>query len=589
MLPQQAAKSKMIHQTMQALLRREDDPGSTYPDSWYPLQAEALAAGYLLSSPDQIRKFLKNYRDELSGESARMLRGLLSCPMQWTAYRVIRREGGGFLYIEDLLEETEEPMLLYSPGTSNILRSSVDQDVTFIALLFFNGSCWQTSGIIHNYASVKTDDILYYCNGLDADEFASGGLTGVINRHFIDFFSLDDVSTIPPIKFRKQRGYLLWREFQLMGIGDTQLPGVWEIDSSDSGILRMTYEGPDEELASAPPLECQDPEDPWERMSMFTPYIYIDPDTDELCITASTMHDYQILVSALSCRFDLGNSEQTWPTYRISPTVYATSLKLPRFHIPWHRFSEDFDAADTQEAEDPSLEKFNRLLREVNEARHYGTTVDIAKRCSDLGIDQESFEQVLSKGDEMAERNHPSLEFTPEDRAFELNDFPVPPPASRRAFFFPLFMSEIFILDESFRTLDLVAEYSGETVASQVFSSGIGEYFTDLFETAFSTMGPMVMNYTFYILVYHSDQQIFVRSLAIEILKLHHHHLVLTGMYESAEKFIEAYSKFILRGLCTKGLLEVEQRPKGQPKSQGLYRIKPSPLFRAFISLQPGW
>ena len=87
----------------------------------------------------------------------------------------------------------------------------------------------------------------------------------------------------------------------------------------------------------------------------------------------------------------------------------------------------------------------------------------------------------------------------------------------------------------------------------------------------------ILMNSFFWILFYKGRDWLPVRSYAIEMLKLFPHPLI--SAYPEPEAFIEAFSVFTRKILCTRGICSLKARPKPVEIRRGTYAIKGSDAF----------
>jgi hypothetical protein len=103
-----------------------------------------------------------------------------------------------------------------------------------------------------------------------------------------------------------------------------------------------------------------------------------------------------------------------------------------------------------------------------------------------------------------------------------------------------------------------------------------------LFSEAFDEeISFILMNSFFWILFYKGRDWLPVRSYAIEMLKLFPHPLI--SAYPEPEAFIEAFSVFTRKILCTRGICSLKARPKPVEIRRGTYAIKGSDAFYQLV------
>jgi hypothetical protein len=601
-------RSPSVSGDIAELKKRENDPGDKYPESWHDMMASSRAISYTLTRKELIQKFLNSHRHKITDDAIEMLKQLMDNPMRWTAFRVDEKLDKNLFRITDVLDKEKLLPPLYSRGVSDLVRSSTSEDNLYITLLSDNGYSLQATGLIHRYLSVTEDDLHFLCTVLDKDLYENRGLSGVINKHFLNFFVLDEIAEIPPIMFRGMPSRIIWRELHLEDIGRVLLPGTWDIEETTEGVLRFEFLGPDEKLTALEPMAWQDPEKPWEMSGLFPSYLYLYPSENTACIHASSLQDYAILHQVLSCRFNLDKNLQknlqksmekgarSLPFFRISSQVWTMVSQIPDIVLPWDWYTEQFEEDEREDEEEdeksefskdsPLMASLNTLISEVMVANNSDTEVDIPKRCEELGLDLSTAESILEQLEGMTKKMMPDLELTDDDRAWEIPNLTVPPPSIRREFSKPLYDSTLFRTTETPHCYELFASLAGEKNAAKTEPGDMEEYITSLFEDAFDRMGLTIMNSLFYMLVEQGDRWTSVRSFGIEILKLFYQ-VLLPALKVDRETFLSQFSRFVLMSLCSNGLLELSERPKGEARTRGTYRIRPSVFFRCFIAFNP--
>lgn len=95
----------------------------------------------------------------MNNEELAYLRNQIRNPWRFCFSEITARPSEHFFEMEDIL--TGETFLLYSPGTTQILRTSY-RNLWFNLMIAFNGACWQSFGPITGYSSFIPDDIFFY-------------------------------------------------------------------------------------------------------------------------------------------------------------------------------------------------------------------------------------------------------------------------------------------------------------------------------------------------------------------------------------------------------------------------------------------
>lgn len=137
-------RSPTVTEEIQELLRQERDPENTYPSNWYTNMALSRAISHILTRKEQIQKIFRKHRNELPDEANDVLKHLLKQPVRWAAFTVNGRLDKNLFSITDVFAPDTQLPPLYSKGVSDLLRSSVHQNMLFVTLLLDNGNSLQT-------------------------------------------------------------------------------------------------------------------------------------------------------------------------------------------------------------------------------------------------------------------------------------------------------------------------------------------------------------------------------------------------------------------------------------------------------------
>jgi len=171
----------------------------------------------------------------------------------------------------------------------------------------------------------------------------------------------------------------------------------------------------------------------------------------------------------------------------------------------------------------------------------------------------------------------------PEDKAFELPGWTIPHQATKVSFSRSLVASELFVFDEGPNTLEAFNALTASQYNNDYFAEGLLVFIEDLFIDFFDdkALSYHLTNYFFWILFHKGKEWIPARSYAIEALKLFSNPI--GKVYPDAEAFIEVFSQFTRKILCTRGICSLKARPKQDEVTTGLYLIKGSVAFYSLV------
>jgi len=218
-------------------------------------------------------------------------------------------------------------------------------------------------------------------------------------------------------------------------------------------------------------------------------------------------------------------------------------------------------------------------------ARATKVPFDTKAFCESTGFLMEDVEPAMEKmlvEMERIERERQSYEPSLEDKKFELTGWHLPPKELMPYFGSDLENSSLF---EVFHTMKPVEQFSKITNRSsddEIREHGILGFVENLFHDEFDEdVDLILMNAFFWLLFYNGDGWLPVRSYAIEMLKLFPHPLI--SAYPEPEAFIEAFSGFTRKILCTRGICSLKTRPKAVEIRRGTYAIKGSDAFYQLV------
>ena len=181
-------------------------------------------------------------------------------------------------------------------------------------------------------------------------------------------------------------------------------------------------------------------------------------------------------------------------------------------------------------------------------------------------------------------KKFPELILSESDKQNALSGFPIPPPAIRRKFSYPLNDKEVFLIYDSVIEYHLFLSLAGESKSESVGADDLVFHIEDLFLDTFDDLGFDIMNYFFYMLTHIGDVWHSVRSYGFEILKLYHQ-VIFPDLETDSAGFIELFSQFVYRKLCTNALCEVQKRPSREDRKNGTFSVKRTPFFDDFFEL----
>ncbi len=551
----------------------------------FPEYYEASAYTYLLShsltDSKALKRLRKQYEAALNPESKQVLSSMIGHPAYWSFFSVEEIHDDDFFTIEDLLSgETHQ---LYSARLSDLASDPLIRDKHFLSLVYSNGECLQVAGVLR-FNSLSASDFRFYCSLFHHKGAASldeATLKGVINRNYLEFFKLDSISLVSEHIQGDETLKQMWQPFTLQEFDIKALGGVWGSVAVDNQI-KYTFTEPDEAMGLAHGgLLFSD----YLKMECF---IVRDKKTGAMGLSASTDIAYAFQAALLNHTYP-NLSLPDKPSVSIS-TPLAMLLMDMDIEVPWSHLKKSiFTPSETAKkllnglkseqeqllAQQEEEELEDLLYIQYKQAQADNIHFDIEAFCKQTGATREKVDSFIL---EMTPYTVP-----PEDKPYELTDFPVPPQAIQKFFHTSLVASELFQFDEGPNTLNAFNALTGDQYKDDFSTEGLPSFLEKLFVEYFTneTISLFLANYCFWILFHKGKEWLAVRSYAIEILKQIPSFILLH--YEDPESFIADFSLFTKKFLSTRGICSLSERPKAAEVKTGFYLIKGSDAFYSLV------
>jgi hypothetical protein len=498
--------------------------------------------------------------------------------------------------------------------------------LSFLCIMQPNGGCLQTVGVIKQYM-LHVSDFLFYCTLFKPEE----SLQEILSKHFIEFFTLDKVGTIPPINNATYESGFTWQPFTLPQFEIKDLGGQWRCIVMGShqrfsltGVVASMLDLPNTKLFETAP-------------SAMTGDIIRDNETGEMSLFTNTEVAYDFF-SALLNRSYPELMLPIKPLYFISMALQLILLTMD-LPVPWKNFEEIMTYMEPEEeAEERRKKEWERLRDEVRsviptteddtfmkdftelflDAQITGKPMDVETICKATGLDRETVDGIWNRFDEFDDRDelgdwglfdddddddewddddedkdkedqdykYVIYNVPDEDKVFELIDLPMPEEYLDDVLHNTLSDSEIFVItlatmgEAQRQFLQLVSEDYALELNNYGMLRSIELMFLRTFE---EKLAYPVMNAFIWSLLCRGKEYVPVRSYAIEILKwipseIMHFYL--------EEEFIEAFSKFVKQQLCTKGVCSLAKRPTAAEIKKGTYTIRGTDALYTLLKIR---
>ena len=601
--------NKSHKKTCKAILAQKE--GGTQPPEYY----QASSLNYLLSHTITDAKALKRFQNKhepvLPPRAKQVAATMIEHPAYWSFFSVEEMRDESLFTIVDLL--TEEKHLLYSRRLPDLLSDPRIKGKHFLSLVFSNGECLHSAGILR-FNALSVSDLQFYCSLFSDDALGPETLRTIINENYAEFFALDTISFFPKQYYESHELQQIWQPFTLDEFDITRLGGEWETVEIEDQIKYNLLE-PDEGMRSLPNGKL-----------LFTDYnlmegqLLRDLTTGEMGLSTATDKAYLFFTRLLSRAYP----ELTFPkkpAVAISLPLAVLLTNMER-DLPWSHFKDIMLAltdtmiddlfGDEDEEEDvlwqleeeeayqvlpdtkpmphindgsfvgvwmEELEEEERvqgqLLAEYTLAKNKGVPFDKEDFCRRTGAPPRDVDRFVR------ERDYYTVPIV--DAGFELHDLPKIRSSQLWPFAQSLEDSGLFEFDEGPNTLDAFNAITAGEYKDVYFSVGLLAFIEGLFLEFFTEkqLSYSMANLFFWILFHKGKDWVPVRSYAIEMLKqipgaiLQH--------YDDPEAFIAEVSNFTKKLLATRGICLLEKKPTALEVKKGLYSIKGSEAFYSLI------
>jgi len=571
----------------------------------------------VFQSPKMLKQIQTKHDAALTSEGRKVLTFWQEAPAFWCYFTVKEHLSGDFWTIEDKM--TGEEHILHSKGISTMQKWKDAEGLSFLCIMQPNGKCLQTVGMLKQYR-LPVSDFLFYCTLFKPEE----SLQEILHKHFIQFFTLDKVGSVPPLKRDSYETGFGWQPFTLPQFAPEELGGLW-FSTTLATQQKYTIHCIDTTMLDLPNIKVFET-----APKAMTCAIFRDTVTGEMGLLTNTEVAYAFHSTLLNRSYpELKLPKKSAHFISLALQLIVSAIDVP---TPWKTFAEIMAYEEPSERleeerkkgweqmrdkygmsiEDAKEAESERALIELFlEAQRTGKPMDLAKVCKATGLDRKIVEDIWGKFDEFDERDELGdwglfgddeddewddddewgddddeeeedeevyedvFYIVPdEDKAFELVDLPMPEDMLDDVLSNTLSNSEIFVItlatmgDAQRQFLQLVSEdYAVELNRFGMLKS-IELLFLRTFE---EKLAYPIMNACIWILLSKGKEYVPVRSYAIEILKwipseIMHFYL--------EEEFIEVFSKFVKKELCTKGVCTLAKRPTATEIKKGTYPIK---------------
>ncbi|MFP4329147.1 MAG: hypothetical protein ACLFP6_00370 [Spirochaetaceae bacterium] len=228
-----AERKRFLAPIMQELRERVPDP-SKYPEEWASMVLAMIGAAAVTTVPKRTQGFVRSVQNLLAPEDLQLARQWRRVPWAFIAFETVEPVEHDIVLVEPIGAAPAgwpgdlpwERLPVYSPSLANAHSRGSRSG---LALIAYDGALFHTYGVILNFASFSTDDLLYFAS-IAADDTTADELPFLLGAR-------EDVPSISEVIRNDPLSFLLL--FQWQGIPTvTGRAGAWRYCAS-----MITYDG----------------------------------------------------------------------------------------------------------------------------------------------------------------------------------------------------------------------------------------------------------------------------------------------------------------------------------------------------------
>ncbi len=589
-------QKKTVEKMIQTLVGREKDPDNAYPEGWFFHMVESFVFGEAFTDSATIKRLRRTASEQGERKIMEILDVFLTHPMRWGPVEIEEHLGEDLYTIYDY--ETERTETLYSPAVTLLQRSPENRRKLHVVLRGFTGSCWITYGAFHSF-NLTEFDMVQWATLLDRLLFETKGFSALVQRHFLDFFSIDEITNTPAVMHRGERLCQCIRICEETEFDGSLLVGTWHMRTSGEHLMKYEFAGitDRERKAVAVPKQVlnrfnKTANDYWDSEGMRSPTIYYHSKKRTLVLSSFTASGYDMLyrlVKASQVDFDPEGTGGV-PGWQITASLDMHIRQQPRITTPWQHYVDPFsesqdeeDDADENENEEVPFDSgaFTTALKVIQEDYNNGKPINAEEIARKSGLSLETINALVDNFSAMMKKHVLHVEIPEKDKPYLLA-VEEPSPQSKGLFKTSLFESDLFEVHDDPPLRDTFGVLTAEKYSKAVETEGLLGVVSDLFTDAFDDFDTTVMNSLFSLLLLYGESWTPVRSYAVTIIKWFGQ-VLLPSADADYETFIAFFSNFVLRSLCTHALCEPQSRPTKEQRATGDYAIRATIFFEDFI------
>ncbi|MDY0289193.1 MAG: hypothetical protein RBR15_10250 [Sphaerochaeta sp.] len=527
---------------------------SDLPKDYWIAQASLYTDAQMLTDAKAIRKIHREVEGFVPDKEREALSFWADNPGFWCYYALVETLGDDFYSIEDLL--SGDTHLMHSENMKYMQVDILSKDKHYLSLLLPNGSCLQTIGAT-KFFSLPVSDLQFYFSLFSPNL----DLGSAINRHFLKLIELEAISAMPLFFEQGIEMKQTWQPFKLKRFDIRNLGSNW--DAKTVGRQQIFWfkheQANNESLHTANNLGI--------NSGVLKVSLVRDTISGEMGIFTSTDTSYLLFSRLLNRSYpELALPQEPAVSISLGLSMLLADGDYP---LPWKKFIPVIDAMDEYMDANTVIQKMQPEYEDdFMELLGSNRSVEIQDA---LSLMESSPEEVVAV-----------YTVDPEDEIFELFDWPKPPKQIQDLFDSPLDDSALFEVMDDSNSRALFNTLTNGSYAQAIEDEGLAVFITSLFDDKFpEEISRSLMNAFIWILFHKGRSWVPARSYAIEVLKMQPYPL--TDIYYKNDAFLQDFTNFIKRILCTRGICSLAKRPSSEEVKAGTFAIQGTDAFYSLI------
>lgn len=547
-----AENREKLYKSYEKEIRRFMAVAEEMPEEYLLAWSNQFVAGKIFASSVKLKKFLNQIRDSLNRQEKQLIRFFLENQWFYSLFSIEELLEQNFIRIYD--HSQKKSLILFSEGVYQHFRYGVQ---LFLCLLFFNGECYQTYGVINFFKGYTVKDFQYFAGNTSHHYKKDNDLSDSIFHNPVPFMLLCRFSEIP-----------------LAGDNDGLIEychhsmTVEEFNPEEYSSI-LEFQEKDELFRGTPKTE----KNPGKIISL-----YYEQKRQTLHVLTNSYNRYLTILKIINKKVAFPKE----PSLRITPLMRIAVEKILGVKPYILKLAQIFEERMEPEVEH-KLSTLNAAIADIFERHAHGEVCSLEELQKTHGLTEEEAKFLQNDLKKITQKFHIDLEGG-------LKDFEPPPPVERIKFTEPFLQNSMFRFNNSpmafgyFRAKLPGLKEDMENLEYETLSlKELPAFIEDLFFEHWNTDTCAILFYTIYLLSKKGEGFNDVRAYAIEFLRLFWQIILPSKEDESIEEFIKSYGFFCFDVLYRVGLIEVDRELNEDESMQALYKIKAAPFFFEWI------